>query len=52
MTKKAMNDNEVKVRVTKLGGAKVSTGVHIAVEGEVIAKAGDLLTVPFSCRGR
>ena len=45
MTKKAV-ENEVKVRVTKLGGGKVSTGVHIAVEGEVTAKAGDLLTVP------
>ena len=50
MTKKA-NDNEVKVRVTKLGGGKVSTGVHIAVEGEVTAKAGDLLTVPSAVAG-
>jgi hypothetical protein len=29
-----------------LGGGKVSTGVHVAVEGETMAQAGDMLTVP------
>lgn len=42
----ASNGKAVKVRVTKLGGGKVSTGRHVAVEGEVMAKAGDILAVP------
>jgi hypothetical protein len=45
MTKKS-NGNDVKIRVTKLGGGRVSTGVHVAVEGETMAQAGDMLTVP------
>ena len=45
MTKKS-DSQAAKIRVTKLGAGKVSTGVHIAVEGEVMAGAGDMLTVP------
>lgn len=48
---KKLSDNDVKVRITRLGGGKVSTGVHVAVEGEVTAKAGDLLTVPAAVAG-
>ena len=43
---KKQNDSDVKVRITRLGGGKVSTGVHVAVEGEVMAEAGAILTVP------
>ena len=43
---KKQNDSEVKVRITRLGAGKVSTGVHVAVEGEVMAEAGAILTVP------
>jgi len=45
MTKKT-NDQAVKIRVTRLGAGRVSTGVHVAVEGEVTAQAGDMLSVP------
>ena len=45
MTRKS-NDSDVKVRITKLGAGKVSIGVHVAVPREVMAKAGDMLTVP------
>ena len=45
MTKKS-DDQGVKVRVTRLGAGKVSTGVHVAVEGEVMADAGAILAVP------
>ena len=45
MTKKS-NDQAVKIRVTRLGAGRVSTGVHVAVEGEVMAQAGDMLSVP------
>lgn len=45
MTRKT-NDNDVKIRITKLGAGKVSTGVHVAVEGEVMAEAGAILAVP------
>jgi hypothetical protein len=45
MTKKS-DGQSVKIRVTKLGAGKVSTGVHVAVEGEVMAGAGDMFTVP------
>jgi hypothetical protein len=45
MTRKA-DDQNVKVRVTKLGAGRVSTGAHVAVSGEVMAGAGDMLTVP------
>ncbi|HUO01404.1 MAG TPA: hypothetical protein VMU31_01395 [Rhizomicrobium sp.] len=43
---KKQNDSDVKVRITRLGAGKVSTGVHVAVEGEVMAEAGAILTVP------
>lgn len=45
MTRK-INENDVKIRITKLGAGKVSTGVHVAVEGEVMAEAGAILAVP------
>lgn len=45
MTKKSQDSN-IKVRVTKLGAGKVSTGAHVAVEGEVMAEAGAIITVP------
>jgi hypothetical protein len=45
MTKKS-DGQSVKIRVTRLGAGKVSTGVHVAVEGEVMAGVGDMLTVP------
>ena len=45
MSKKP-NGNDFRIRITKLGAGKVSTGVHVAVEGEVMAEAGALLTVP------
>jgi hypothetical protein len=45
MTKKS-DTSDVKVRITKLGAGKVSTGVHIAASGDVMASAGDMLTVP------
>jgi hypothetical protein len=45
MTKKS-DSQSVKIRVTRLGAGRVSTGVHIAASGEVMAAAGDLLTVP------
>jgi hypothetical protein len=36
MVKKS-DANDVKIRVTKLGADKVSTGVHVAASGEVMA---------------
>ena len=45
MTRKS-DDRNVKVRVTRLGAGKVSTGVHVAVAGEAMAQAGDMLTLP------
>ena len=45
MTKKT-NDQAVKIRVTRLGAGRVSTGVHVAVEGEVMTQAGDMPSVP------
>jgi hypothetical protein len=47
MAKKMENQN-VKLRITKLGGGKVSTGVDVAAIGETMAQAGDILTVPQS----
>jgi len=44
MSKKS-NGSDVKIRVTKLGAGKVSTGVHVAAEGELFADAGDILAV-------
>lgn len=35
----------VQVTVTKFGEGKVSTGVHIATVGDVMAKQGDVLEV-------
>ena len=37
MVKKS-TDNDVKIRVTKLGGGKISIGVHIAASGDVMAQ--------------
>ncbi|MGH6828607.1 MAG: hypothetical protein ACREFW_06830 [Rhizomicrobium sp.] len=38
-------DGIVKVRVTKFGAGKISTGEHVAVAGDTKAKAGDVLDV-------
>ena len=50
MVKKS-DANDVKIRVTKLGAGKVSTGVHVAASGDVMAQAGDMLTVPQEVAG-
>lgn len=38
----------VKIKVTKFGGGKVSTGEHVAELGDVMAKGGDILEVDKS----
>lgn len=38
----------VKVRVTKLGDGKVSTGRHIAMIGDEMHKANDILELPLN----
>lgn len=38
----------VSVKVTKFGEGKVSTGEHVAVQGDVMAKVGQILSVPPS----
>jgi hypothetical protein len=35
----------VKITVTKFGDGKISTGQHIAVEGDVMARRGDTMEV-------
>lgn len=37
--------NLVKVKVTKFGSGKVSTGVHVTGEGDIMAANGDVLEV-------
>jgi len=39
-------DDNVKMRVTRLGAGKVSTGFHVAALGETMAETGAILTVP------
>lgn len=42
-------EGQVSVRVTKFGADKgVSTGIHVAEQGDVMAKAGDIIMVDES----
>ena len=36
----------VRITVTKFGEGKISTGVHVAGEGDVLARRGDVLEAP------
>jgi len=45
MSKKS-DGQSVKIRVTRLGGGRVSTGVHVPVDGEIMAQSGEMLAVP------
>lgn len=39
-------DGHVRIRITKFGDGKVSTGEHIAEKGDVMFKAGEETIIP------
>ena len=50
MSKKP-NESDAKMRVTRLGAGKVSTGVHVAALDDAMAGMGTILTVPGAVAG-
>ncbi len=39
----------VRITITKFGDGKVSTGVHVGGQGDVMARRGDVMTVAAIC---